>query len=255
MRLLLVEVSLRVIKEPVSGPRSLRLGSWCRAVLFGPQQSVLLCYEPVVLFYGPNPYRERFQALGVQVMTLNEQPPIVAPAAGPQRDIAASLSRYGNWLATGYRDAKQVYLLAHCDWPLARRLARLIKDEAIDLVHSNSGLDRAAIMAARLVGVPCVCHVRMWKELSFVDRCLARFVNSFVYISKAVEQCYRSHGIHSSRGKLIYNPIDVEAFVQADNGAELRAEFGLTDQNWLISNVGRLDWWKGHDYFLRAMAK
>jgi glycosyltransferase involved in cell wall biosynthesis len=212
-------------------------------------------YEPVVAFYGPNPYRDRFRALGVPVITLSEQPPAATPAPGPQRDIAASLSRYGEWLGTGYRTAKQMVLLARHDWPLARRLARLIKEESIDLVHHNNSLNREAIMAARLAGVPCICHVRWLHDLSFVDRYLARFADSFIYMSRAIEQCYRSQGVHADKGYVVYDPFDLEAFKQINHTDGLRAEFGLTDQDWLISNVGRLDWWKGHDDFLRAMAK
>jgi glycosyltransferase involved in cell wall biosynthesis len=212
-------------------------------------------YEPLVVFYGPNPYRDRFRAVGVSVITLNDQPPVAVAMTGSQRDIAASLSRYGSWLAVGYRTAKQMYLLARRDWPLARRLARLIKEEAIDLVHCNNSLNRAAVVAVRLADVPCITHVRKLHSLSVVDRYVARDVDSFVYISRAVEQCYRRQGVPVSKGQVVYNPIDVQAFAQADHRAELRAEFGLTDHDWLISNVGRLDWWKGHEYFLEAMAE
>lgn len=212
-------------------------------------------YEPIVLFYGPNPYRERFRALGVKVITLNEQAPTATPPTGSQRDIAASLNRYSNWLATGYRTAKQVYLLVRDDWPMAQRVARLIKDEAIDLVHDNNSLHQDAVIAARLAGVPQVCHVRTLSQLSVVERYLARSVSTFIYISKAVERVYRNMGIPAGGGQVVYNPIDVEVFGQTDGVAELRAEFGLADQDRLISNVSRLDWWKGHDDFLRAMAE
>jgi len=213
------------------------------------------CYEPCVLFHGSNPYRERFRVLGAQVITLSEQPPVAVPAVDSRRDIAVSLSHYGNWLATGYRTAKQVYLLARRDWPLARRLACLIRDEEIDLVHCNNSLNRAAVLAARLAGVPQICHVRMLHDLSFVDRYLARFVNSFIYISGVVERCYLGQGIPAGRGQVVYNPIDIEAFGQTDHSAALRAELRLADQDWVISNVGRLDWWKGHEDFLQAMAE
>jgi len=212
-------------------------------------------YEPVLLFYGAHPYRERFRALGVKVITLSEQAPTATPSVGSQRDIAASLSRYGHWLAAGYRAAKQVYLLVRRDWPLARRLAYLIKDEEIHLVHSNNSPNRASILAARLAGVPQICHARWLSKFSLVERYLIHFVNYFVYISRAVEQHYRDWGVAASRGEIVYNPIDVEAFGRANHIAELRAELGLTDQDRLISNVGRLDWWKGHSYFLQATAE
>ena len=215
-------------------------------------------YEPIMLFYGPNPYREQFRALGVKVITLSEQAPTATPSAGSQRDIAASLSRYGNWLATGYRAAQEVYVATRRDWPLARRVAHVIRNKAIDLVHHNNSLrgNRATVMAARLAGVPQVCHMRMsLSRLSFFKRSLARFVNAFIYISKAVERSCRNQGIAADKGQVVYNPINVEVFGQPDGVGELRAEFGLAAQDQLISNIGRLDWWKGHEYFLQAMAE
>jgi glycosyltransferase involved in cell wall biosynthesis len=215
-------------------------------------------YEPAVLFHEPNLYRERFRALGVNVITLNEQPSAGASEEeGPRRDIAASLSRYGHWLGESYRTAKDVYLLVGQDWPLARRVARVVRDERIDLVHHNNTLkgSRAAVLAARLAGVPQVCHVRMLHPLSPVERRLARFVNAFIYISTAVGRAYRERGIRAERGEVVHNPIDIEAFGRNYNVSELRAELGLDDQDRVVSNVGRLDWWKGHDDFLRAMAE
>lgn len=214
-------------------------------------------YEPVVLFYGPNPYRERFRVLGLKVMTLSEQPPLLTSSTGSNRDIAAALSRYGQWLATGYKAAKQLYLAARQDFPLARRLAYLIKDEAVDLVHHNNTLftNRTTVMAARLAHVPQICHVRMLQNLSFVEKYLAGYIDRFIYISKAVETSYHKQGIPIHKGQVIYNPIDIETFEQVNHSAELRTELGLTQQDRLITNVGRLDWWKGHDYFLQAMAE
>ncbi|MDY6876439.1 MAG: glycosyltransferase family 4 protein [Chloroflexota bacterium] len=212
-------------------------------------------YEPIVLFYGPNPYREQFRTLGVKVITLSEQPQPATPPPSSQRDIAASLGRYSNRLVTGYRAAKQVYLLARCEWPLAKRVARLIEDETIDLVHDNNSLHQDAVIAARMTRVPQVCHVRTLYQFSCVERYLARSVNTFIYISSAVERSCRNMGIPADGGQVVHNPIDVEVFGQADGVSELRAEFGLADQDRLISNVGRLDWWKGHDDFLRAMAE
>ena len=129
------------------------------------------CYEPVILFHGPNAYRERFRTLGAQVLTLSEEAPAV-PVTVSRRDIAASLSRYSNSLAETYRVAKQIYLVARQDWPLARQVAGLIKAEAIDLVHHNNDLstNRATILAALLVGVPQICHVRTLDRFSFDRR-------------------------------------------------------------------------------------
>ena len=213
-------------------------------------------YEPVVLFYGPNPYRERFQALGTQVLVLSEEIPVVT-SGGARRNIAASFSRYGNWLANGYRAAKKAYIIARQDWPLARRVAHLIKSEAIDLVHHNNSLpgNRATVMAAWLARVPQICHVRMLHEFASFERYLARSVTTFIYMSRAIERLYHDLGIPPGKGQVIYDAFTAEAFEQTKHTAKLRAEFGLTDQDRLISNVGRLAWWKGQGYFLQAMAE
>ena len=213
-------------------------------------------YEPIVLFLGPNPYRDRFRALNLKVITLNEES-VVTPTVSSRRDIAVSLGRYSHWLADSYRFAKQGYLLIRQDWPLARQVARLIKDEAIDLVHHNNTLsaNRATVMAASLARVPQICHIRMLHELSLVERYLARFVNFFIYISQAVETNYRKLGIPANKGQVVHNPINVMAYEQPNHRAQLWDEFGLTSQDRLVSNIGRLDWWKGHDYFLQAMAE
>ncbi len=214
-------------------------------------------YEPIILFHGPNPYRERFQELGVQVFALSEETPVTPPSRS-RRDIAASLSRYSRWLARGYRTAKKAYIITQQDWPLARRVAHLIKNETIDLVHHNNSLpgNRSTILAARLARVPQVCHVRMLHKFSSFERRLAGSVNTFIYMSKAIEKLYHDLGIPPDKGHVVYDAFTTEPFAQTKHTAtKLRAEFRLTDQDHLISNVGRLDWWKGHEYFLQAMAE
>jgi glycosyltransferase involved in cell wall biosynthesis len=160
-------------------------------------------------------------------------------------------------LSTGYQAAKQLYRVIRQDWPLARRVARIINNEAIDLVHNNNTLfgNRATVIAARLAGVPQICHIRMLQDLSPVEKYLAGWVDRFIYISTAVEAYCRKQGIPFEKGRVIFDPIDVETFGQVNHCTELRAEFGLTQRDRLITNVGRLDWWKGHDYFLQAMAE
>ena len=97
--------------------------------------------------------------------------------------------------------------------------------------------------------------MRMLNGFLNVDRFLARAVNAFIYMSKAIEQLYCNLGIPPAQGQIIYDPFDLTSSTETNHTAELRAEFGLTPHDRLISNVGRLDWWKGQDYFVRAMAE
>jgi glycosyltransferase involved in cell wall biosynthesis len=221
-------------------------------------------YDPIVLFHGPNAYRTHFQAIGVQTLVLSENgaKPSTSQTAQSigqttsKRDIAARLSRHSEGLAEAYRLTRRARLVAGTYWPLGRHIARLIKEWNVSLVHNNNSLmgNRAGVIGAHLAGVPQVCHVRGLAEFSRVERGLASFVDAFIYMSRAVEQLYLDLGIPQEKGHVVYDGFNTE--ISAKKQAhECRAELGLTEQDKVITNVGRLDWWKGQDYFLQAIAQ
>jgi glycosyltransferase involved in cell wall biosynthesis len=213
------------------------------------------CYEPVVLFHNASPYADQFKALGARVLFLSEQPRAAPPARAP-RNLAARCDEYGRWLGGSYRAAKSAYLTAR-GYPAILQMTRLMKAEAIDLVHHNNGMlgNRDSVIAAWLAGVPQVCHIRQFEDLSWVEKALGSRVEMFIYNSRSVQERYCRQGIPARKGQVVYNPIDTESFGQPYDADAVRREFGLTARDWLISNVGRLDWWKGQDYFLQAMAE
>jgi len=212
-------------------------------------------YEPIVLFHRPSAHGQQFEAIGAKVMVLRGTP-LVSQVTGVVKGMAAGIRSYGRWADAGYNTGRSIYLTLR-DAPTIWRVARLIKDEAVDLVHQSNSLsgNRATIIAARLAAVPQLCHVRGLDQLSQFEWYLARYIKTFIYISKAVERCYLDQGILPDQGQVIYNPIDVEAFTDTDSAPALRAEFGLDSQERLICNVGNISWWKGQDDFLHAMAE
>jgi glycosyltransferase involved in cell wall biosynthesis len=94
----------------------------------------------------------------------------------------------------------------------------------------------------------------MLHPLNGFDRTLGRFVASFIYISRAVAENYTSQGISPSKGAVIHNAVDLNEYSQTYDALSVRSEFGWTSGEPLVGIVGRLDWWKGHEYFLQAMA-
>lgn len=177
---------------------------------------------PHVLFHEPNRYVEEFRRLGVTVHVLN--PP------------------------------------AHRLWPVAFRIARLIRDEGIALVHHNNnpGANRPSILAASLAGVSQVAHVRFLRSYGRMDRWLARRIDRFVYMSRAIEERTRAElHVAADRGVVLYDPFDLNRFANANGSrrAAVRAELGLAEGDQVVVNVGRLVPWKGQDVFLRAAAE
>jgi len=131
-----------------------------------------------------------------------------------------------------------------------------MRQERIDLVHNNDGpaRNRVSVLAAGWANIPQVCHVRAFEQLSFIDRRVTTRPARFIFISRAVERHSRTQGIPPARGEVVHNPIDWETFVRVGDRGWLRAELGWNPGDLVVSNLGRITWWKGQDDFLRAMA-
>jgi glycosyltransferase involved in cell wall biosynthesis len=222
-------------------------------------------YEPTVLFYAQeHPYiGDRLAELGIHTITLEKTHRQPSPA--PARSVSRRDIR--RWLETHFGEiAGEVYVcLRACyqfiRWEVSRVLpiVRAIREKEIDLVHINTGLrhGKAGIVAAWITRTPCICHVRMFRRLNRFDRFFARFVHSFIHICRAVAENYVAQGLPASRGSVIHNGICLDEFsTDSDSEVELvRSEFGWTARECLVGVVGRLDRWKGHEYFLEAMAE
>jgi len=219
-------------------------------------------YEPIVLFYWDNAYVERFRNLGIETIVWggkrradNGATPLAAPLHAPRR-----LSRWqARWpLVSKLYHSVGLYARTLLEtMPLAWRLRRLIRDRRIDLVHANDlvGCNREVIIAARLAGKPCLCHIRAFEEYTSIDRFLIRFVDRFVFISQAIAASCTAQGADPARGVVIYNALDAAEFRQLYDDGSARHALGLGPDDLVVGIIGRLVRWKGQDIFLRAMAQ
>jgi glycosyltransferase involved in cell wall biosynthesis len=226
-------------------------------------------FEPMVAFHASQGsfVEKRMHESKVKTSFLTQGAETDASQSPAPASTAIQEQDTGHWLAShlGKGASKTYHLLrAHYqylrqDRPLIRPLVRLIRENQIDLVHFNNSLRsaKAAIKACRITGVPCVCHVRGFTNLRPYDLRFAPSVDLFVYISHAVEQDCRRQGI-SSTGIVVHNVVDLAEFpspqAQNEHNQAVRAEFGWDANTPIVGVVGRLDWWKGHETFLQAVA-
>lgn len=223
-------------------------------------------FEPSVLFYTQDdPYLPgRLKESGIRLAALaNATPPDASRPSlsgkpAPRRDIAAWLATHvGRRASAAYRFAKAAYQFVREDLPRIGPIRRAIRQTQADLVHVNTSLrhGKAAIVAARWAGVPCVCHVRMFEELGAFDRLFAPWVRRFLCISSAVQARLTEQGIAPARCQVVHNAVDLSEYARTPDPVEVRREFGWPAETPLVGVVGRLDWWKGHEYFLHALAE
>ena len=136
----------------------------------------------------------------------------------------------------------------------ARKIAKYVKDNCIDIVHDNTSVSYIGMYAAKYAKVKHVWHIREFMEEDFNRRfwrraAYLRLINksdAVVAISQAVYDKYKCE-IDNSKFSLIYNGIDVEKFLNTDR--ELFKSSPIS-----VLCVGRISPGKGQELLIRATA-
>lgn len=217
-------------------------------------------YRPIVVSFADHSYVCRYEQAGAQVVVWNEYTsPDHRPSwVGTVRQ-AAPVRRWrrAKLGSTLYHGLGFGLWLARRGLPRAVRLLRVARQQGANLIHTNIrlGHDREGILAAWLGNLPCVCHIRHQETLGWFERRLARSVDQFIYISRAVQESHLSSGIGRDRGRVVYNGLNITDWNQALDSAKGRELLSVSPGVPLVGIVGRLDKWKGHKTFLHAMAR
>lgn len=140
-----------------------------------------------------------------------------------------------------------------------RFLRRLIREQRIEVVHSNTTAVFAGALAARLAGVPHVWHVHeittrpLWFA-RLVARCVGWWADRAVFVSGATAQHMQQlHARLAERSLVIHNGIRTERATSGTRG-RLRAECGWSATEVVVGMIGRINWWKGQGCLLDCAA-
>lgn len=138
-------------------------------------------------------------------------------------------------------------------------LASLIRKERVDLVHANSiYISEQSLFAAKLAGVPCICHVRDLVPVlgaGKVKMTAFKKMDKIIAISDAVKKDLTEKlSVPMEKVVRIYNGVDTQEFNPGISGESFRQEFKLGSSR-LVGMVGRLSPEKGHEIFLRAASQ
>jgi L-malate glycosyltransferase len=150
------------------------------------------------------------------------------------------------------------------DLGCARRLARFVRDQHVDLIHAHQYTPFFYALTSRLfrAGVPVVFteHGR-WhpdfprRKRMIFNRVMTRRRDRFLAVGEAVGQALiTNEGLPANRVQVVYNGINLEPFEQLPSDrAAIRAELGFSPDDFLIMQVARLDGLKDHCTAIRTM--
>jgi glycosyltransferase involved in cell wall biosynthesis len=148
-------------------------------------------------------------------------------------------------------DARAVALSGKTNVAAALRLARLAREERVDVI--NTHLSTAALwgsIAGRLTRIPTVATVHALNTktcYSLADRVIA--------VSQAAKAHLVAQGMGAERIDVVYNGIDPERYRLRTSREDARAALGLKQEAVVFAVVAHFSPKKGHAVFLEAAAR
>lgn len=148
-----------------------------------------------------------------------------------------------------------LYWVAFVTLPEASWYFRLGRKHRVALVHLNNilGSQLAGIIAAKLLRVPCVAHLRDFEEVHPITRFYARMIDHHVAISGAVRDNLRQLGVPDGKITVVHDALDLADFQPAAYDGRLAEEFGLASGQLAFGIFGRVVEWKGIREFILAV--
>jgi glycosyltransferase involved in cell wall biosynthesis len=148
------------------------------------------------------------------------------------------------------------YWLLFITLPEAVRYWQIGRKYKVGLVHLNNimGSQLAGILAAKMLNVPCVGHLRDFEEVDWVTRLYARFIDLHIAISGAIKDNLLRLAVPDEKIVVVYDAIDLQDFNDTVSIGHLRHEFSLNGEEQLFGIFGRIVCWKGTVEFVHAAA-
>jgi glycosyltransferase involved in cell wall biosynthesis len=152
------------------------------------------------------------------------------------------------------------------DWRCAARLAQVLRSEHVDVVHAHQYTPFFyALLGRGLARQPAILfteHGRHFPDRRrpkrvLANRLLMKRCDRVVGVGEAVRQALvANEGIPPERVGVVLNGIDLSAYrVRPECPTGVRREIGVSDDDFMILQVARLDSLKDHPTALRALKK
>jgi glycosyltransferase involved in cell wall biosynthesis len=194
-------------------------------------------FVPRVLLYQDSEARDSFAGAGAVVDVWEEVRQLERPFAGSQPLLRRMRGLY----------------------QAIRRRAHWLRDERVDVVHLNNspgvGFDDW-LPAARLVGIPCVCHLRgAFGPRGRIAQALQGRFDAVLAVSRWLGEAAVAAGLPASRIRVVYDGVDRAALRAALRrpAPEVRAELGLGPEDMGVLLAGHLRRWKGQHVAIEAL--
>ena len=134
-----------------------------------------------------------------------------------------------------------------------KKFISLIKDKQIVLIHTDSSTETLyAGIAARMMRIPLVWHIRVSERERFLDRVLSLLAARLILVANAISPRFPWLKNHHKM-VVVHNGIDLEEFDNLHTTSSIREEFNISEDAVLLGCIGRIEKRKGQEYLVSAM--
>ena len=144
------------------------------------------------------------------------------------------------------------------------RLCRIIHEQEIDIVYTNTVMILDGALAAWLCGIPHIWHIKEWigseARVKFLlpDWLLVKAIASLsarvIVMTHFAGDIFFRHGVTANL-QVIYDGVNLADFQSPHSGMALRAKLGIPSDRFLVGMSASLaSIWKRHDIFIEMAA-
>jgi glycosyltransferase involved in cell wall biosynthesis len=133
------------------------------------------------------------------------------------------------------------------------RLIAIIKEKRIKIVHTDSSTETFyAGIAARMMRIPLIWHIRVNEEERFLDRILSLLSTRLILVANAIRSRFKWL-TNSRKVIVVHNGIDLEEFDNFSATSSMRKDFNINGDTVLLGSIGRIEKRKGQEFLISAM--
>ncbi len=122
------------------------------------------------------------------------------------------------------------------------------------LVHANNEplCNRAALLVAKLLGIPAISHVRGQQQGSPMMQHMFSLPDQLIPVSRWISQSIGNLGVPAAKRTVIYDGIELDKLPVDAEGSRFRERHGIPRDAFAVGLVGLLIAWKGQGIFIEA---
>ena len=145
---------------------------------------------------------------------------------------------------------------------LLQKITAAVRSFSPDIIHHNNDIsvDRVSIRACNKFNIPQIVHNRsiaVYKQISFnyfVDNYLHKKIAYNINITEAVRNNYQKlFNTSPSHAGVLHDFVDEKKFSPTRPDTSLISEFGLTKNDFVVGDIGRIISWKGQHILIEAL--